>query len=353
MAELPDTDVLVVGAGIGGLSVADRLAAAGLGVTVLEARTRPGGRLLSAAPGLDLGATWFWPGETRVATLVERFGIPTFDQHGDGDAMYEDPTGMRRLDGNPLDSGARRFVGGSARLADRLAATLPAGCLHYGCVVDGVERGDTESLEVIAGGTRWRCRHVVLAVPPSLAMATIGLPDDLPIDLRRVAAATPVWMGHIAKVVAVYADPFWRAAGLAGSAFSRIGPLQEIHDMSGVQGHPAALFGFAPAASLGEQSEDQILEQLARLFGPAAAQPQQLVIQDWSAERFTTPSAPESGIRADYSHYGSAFYQRPALNGRLHWSSTETGPGHPGHIEGALEAAERTARWILAENTRW
>lgn len=353
MPEVVDTHVVVVGAGVGGLSVADRLTSAGLDVAVLEARTRLGGRLVSAAPGLDLGATWFWDGEPRVAALIGRFGLATFAQHSEGDAMYEDPTGVRRLDGNPLDSGARRIVGGTARLAECLAATLPAGCVQYGCVVDTVKQSDADGLMVVVGDRRWRCRHVVLALPPSLAMATIGLPDHLPADLQRVAAATPVWMGHMAKVVAVYAEAFWRAAGLAGAAFSRIGPLHEIHDMSGAQGQPAALFGFTPAASLGEQSEMQILQQLARLFGPAAAQPQQLVVQDWGAERFTTPSTPETVTRADYSHYGSALYQRAALDGRLHWSSTETGPGHPGHIEGALEAAERTARWILAENTRW
>ena len=39
------TDVVVVGAGIAGLSAARRVAAAGIGVTVLEASDGPGGRV--------------------------------------------------------------------------------------------------------------------------------------------------------------------------------------------------------------------------------------------------------------------------------------------------------------------
>jgi monoamine oxidase len=205
-------------------------------------------------------------------------------------------------------------------------------------------------LVVAAGDRRWQSQHVVLALAPSLAVSSIRLPPETPVDLLRVAAATPVWMGQIAKVVAVYDEPFWRADGLAGAGISRVGPMQEIHDMSGPHGRPAALFGFAPAMLLGERPELQVLEQLTRLFGEVAARPDRLLILDWSAERHTVPQQPRlkhAMPHPDYSLYGHRLYQQPALNGRLHWSSTETATTHPGHIEGALDAAQRVATSIL------
>ena len=349
MIDETTVDVVVVGAGISGLAVADQLTAAGVSVVVLEARQRPGGRLLTAAPCFDLGATWFWDGEHRVARMVERLGLATFDQHLDGDTMYEDANGVRRLAGNLIDAPAHRFAGGAAELANHLAAVLPDGCVRLGCAVEGVE-DDGNHLTVTASDRRWRTQHVVLALAPSLAVTSIRLPTETPADLLRVAATTPVWMGQIAKIIAVYDGPFWRADGLAGAGISRVGPMQEIHDMAGPHGQPAALFGFAPAMHLGAQPEAQIREQLRRLFGAAAAQPDQLLIQDWSAERHTVPQQTASSratSSADYSLYGHALYQRPALNGRLHWSSTETATRHPGHIEGALDAAHRVSTSIL------
>jgi monoamine oxidase len=234
-------------------------------------------------------------------------------------------------------------------LADRLANALPEGCVQLGCAVESVEHDDA-SLIVTTNDRQWRSRHVVLALPPSLAVATIRLPADTPTDLLRVATATPVWMGQIAKVVAIYDEPFWRADGLAGAGISRVGPIQEIHDMSGPHGQPAALFGFAPAIHLGAQPEVQILEQFSRLFGAAATRPERLIIQDWSTERHTVPQRAATSS-TDYSLYGHELYQRPALNGRLHWSSTETATRHPGHIEGALGAAQRVCESILQPRT--
>lgn len=337
-------DVVVVGAGPAGLTAAAALHAAGLDTVCVEARDRTGGRLASTDDGLDLGATWFWDGEARVAALAARLDVAVFDQHRAGDAIAQQPTGIQRVTGNPIDVPAYRYRPGAAALTSGLAAQLPDAALRLSTPVTDIRpNGDTVEVRTVAG--RLNAGQVVLAIPPALATASIDFHGALEPELVRLAEATPVWMGGAVKVVATYRAPFWRAAGLAGAAISWTGPLREIHDMSGPDGTPAALFGFAPAPD-GPGFTTAVTTQLAQLFGRQAAQPEALHVQDWSSERWTSP--PGGRHLTDYDLFGHPLYQRPALAGRLHWASTETATDHAGHVEGALLAGERAARAVLA-----
>lgn len=350
--EQTSVDVVIVGAGISGLAVADALTRLGMDVAVLEARHRTGGRLLSTP--LDLGATWFWDGERRVRALTERFGVATFSQHLVGDTIVEDLSGVQRYAGNMIDAPSYRYAGGAATLTDALAASLPAGTLRLdhpveriSLVAASITPSQAPTVDVTARGRTWRAPHVVLAVPPAIAVDTIELPAELPPELSRLAAATPVWMGQVVKIVAVYDEPFWRRDGLAGAAASRRGPMQEIHDMSGPEGHPAALFGFAPAALIDADADRAVRDQLTRMFGPQASDPLHITVANWSTEKWTSPAprVADSGATGpapiDYGLFGHPNYQQPGLDGRLHWAATETATAYPGHVEGALEAAER------------
>jgi monoamine oxidase len=97
------TDVVVVGAGLAGLSAARRLVDAGTEVVVLEARDRVGGRTLTlpAADGtpIDHGGQWIGPTQHRMAALAERVGVTTY------------PTWERGLHTEFRDGRARRFDG--------------------------------------------------------------------------------------------------------------------------------------------------------------------------------------------------------------------------------------------------
>lgn len=81
-------DVVVIGAGLAGLSAARTLARSSVDVLVLEARNRVGGRTWSrpASDGtiLDLGGQWIGPTQERVAALAEEVGATTFPTYNVG-----------------------------------------------------------------------------------------------------------------------------------------------------------------------------------------------------------------------------------------------------------------------------
>ena len=357
------SDVIVVGAGISGLAAASELVAAGVSVVVFEGRDRIGGRLLTHTLGgdaFDLGATWFWPGERRVEALVDRFALATHAQHLAGDAVFHAGQGTQRIDGNPIDVTSGRVTRGVAALAHAMADTLPDGTIRLSHAVNEISVTARGIRTVCTTADRGHVTHtadqIVVALPPALALHRIGFTPALPDRLATLVARTPVWMGSITKVVAVYDRPFWRERGLAGAGISHIGPLREVHDMSGPDGMPAALFGFAPSGASSASSalsapvgRAAVIEQLVAMFGPDAADPIELLVHDWRDEPFTSP--PHVASLTSYETFGHPLYAEPALDGRLHWSSTETATVNPGHVEGALQAAHRAAAAVLA-NTR-
>jgi monoamine oxidase len=76
-----DADVIVIGAGLAGLSAADALRRAGRRVMVLEARDRVGGRTWTdtyEGVRIERGGQWIGPDQPLVYALVRELGLHTF-----------------------------------------------------------------------------------------------------------------------------------------------------------------------------------------------------------------------------------------------------------------------------------
>lgn len=323
MPERPsETDICIVGAGLSGLALATALRAEGRDVVVLDARDRPGGRVLSHR-GCDLGPSWVWPHNRRMLGLLDRLGLEAFGQYATGRLVFEDAAGrIGRDHAFATMGGALRVAGGMARVTQALAQGL-GDSLRLATPAHLVaEQADGVRIETETGPLR--AARVVLAMPPRL-MAGLGVavPD------------VPTWMAGHAKLVAVYRAPFWRRMGLNGDAISHRGPLAEIHDATPADEDLGALFGFAHGATAQAPGfRDAALTQLGRLFGPDAARPDEVIVKDWSADlRTATPAdrAPPAGHPVYGPLSGSA---------RILFAGTEVAPEEGGFLEGALAAAE-------------
>ena len=358
MSPSSGVDAVVVGAGLAGVTAADELHAAGLSVAVLEARSSVGGRiktLVQDGAWFDLGATWHWTNQPRIRELAGEVGMAVFPQFRDGRAVVEDEAGAapRAVDLPPPSPAELRFTAGTQDLCRRLAARLPEGAVSLDAevtLVTAEEGRMTVSATSGAGEERHhRCSYVVVAVPPRLASAGIAFVPPLPEATVQAMEGTPTWMATALKCIAVYERPFWREAGCSGLAFSRVGPLIEVHDACTADGSVAALWGFVSADhAFRDPSPDErrraVFAQLGRLFGPEAADPVQYFERDWSDDPYTNDEVVWFGDPLDYGHPALA---EPAYGGRLVWAGTETADVGAGHIEGAVRSGLRAASQIL------
>lgn len=451
---MADVDVVVVGAGLAGLSAARELVAAGKSVRVLEARDRVAGRnhggFLSNGVPVELGGQWVGPTQDVVLALIEELGLETFPTYDTGDGItfldgrairYSDATfglppetlaevgalwekietlaatippsapwqaeNAAELDRQTLDTwlaantsdtvalrffrhlvpalfsaespelsllhflgyvrsgtnfatllsttgGAqeRRVVGGAHRISERLAEDL-GDRVRLGAVVRTIKQ-DADAVTVLyedaAAGTTGSitARRVVVAIPATLAGRIRYLP---PLPASRDGLTQQIPAGSVIKVQVGYPTPFWREDGLNGFVLSVDDAFNLVLDNSPPDGSCGVLVGFlegAHARAAAELSADQrrelVVTTLVKFFGPRAAEPFDVLEQDWMAEEFTRGCYGGRLGAGVWTQYGKAL-STPV--GRIHWAGAETAQEWSGYMDGAIRSGRRAATEIL------
>ena len=125
-----ETEVVVVGGGIAGLTAASELVKAGVEVRVLEARDRVGGRTWNTEIGgqaNELGGQWVGPYQGAIYETLGELGLETFPCYREGSHVYIDPDGgVHRYEGEDFPfppQSAQAYEAALARL-DELAGEM-------------------------------------------------------------------------------------------------------------------------------------------------------------------------------------------------------------------------------------
>jgi monoamine oxidase len=126
-----DSDVVIIGAGLAGLTAARAVVEAGAEAIVLEARDRVGGRTLNQDIGdgkvVEAGGQWIGPTQDALAALASELGVGRFPTYGDGEHLAETGGRIRRYRGSIPRVGVAGLADfGQAQLRlDRMARRVP------------------------------------------------------------------------------------------------------------------------------------------------------------------------------------------------------------------------------------
>lgn len=372
-ANTHEPQVLIIGGGLSGLKTAHELSKRDIPFLLLEARNRFGGRILSKKIhwsaenresencfAFELGPSWFWPGQTRIQSLINELELQTFvfEQTSKGLSLYEDQDSYihKNINGASMQ-GSYRIDGGMDKLVTKLVRkNFSKHYLTNACVTHLEKKDRHIETHFMKNEVQHKItsEFVVLALPPRLALTTINFHPSMNASRTEELQNIATWMAGQAKAVILYEHPFWHQQGLSGDVISHQGPLQEIHDASPANGSPFGLLGFfgIPPEHRKYRSDElqkSVIKQLVRLFGEDMSSPIEIFIKDWAFDPYTATNADQNLMLFQASNDINTSLE-PDWDNRLIFSGTETagmGERNNGYLEGALEASERSINFLL------
>lgn len=343
--------VIIIGAGLSGLLIANKLKKAGHKVLVLEARGRIGGRVFTAWSAnetpVELGATWFGPQHRHLTALLDELAIPAFAQFMEGATFFEpfSMTPPQAVDIPPQEP-SFRIAGGTSHLIETLANALDPKEIALNQVVSQIDFREKNVL-VVADDLTFEADRVISTIPPALLADQVACIPALPDLVREICANTHTWMQDSIKTALVYEKPFWRNKHWSGTLFSNVGPISELYDHTDATGTRFALCGFVNG-ELGKfpafERQRRVVEQLRRIFGEEVENYLAHHEQLWATEVFT--KVPGGSDLFPHQNNGDELFAGSWFEDRFYIAGTETSPQYGGYLEGAVVAASRVVEQI-------
>lgn len=348
-------NIVIIGAGLTGLSLAYFLSKTNHKVTILEARERLGGRIhtlnnLSFAP-IELGATWFSKQHTESFKLLKELKLELFEQILGDTAIYEpastSPPQIVQLPKNQEPS--YRVKGGTQQLINSLVGKINDKDILQNTTVLSIKKIENQ-LVVETNQNTLKTDLVVSTLPPHLLINTINFEPGLETNLKVIAKECHTWMGESIKFGFNFETPFWREKNLSGTLFSNVGPVPEMYDHSNEKDSMYALKGFLNGNYYKLSKEDRcelILKQLEKYYGKQVRNYTNYQELIWKKEPFT--SSEYDDLVLPHQNNGHSVFQTSYLDHKLFIAGTETSINYSGYMEGAIRSAQNTFNKITME----
>jgi putrescine oxidase len=244
----------------------------------------------------------------------------------------------------------KRVHGGLQQVPIRLAERL-GDDVHLGQAVRHVA-WSASGVTAEAASVTVNARFAIIAVPPTL-YSRIDFQPPLPAINQQMEQH--ISFGHVIKVHAVYERPFWREAGLSGTAFSPWGLVHESYDNTNFGDDRGTLVGFVSdekadvlVAMQPEERRAAILSALAGIYGAEVLNPVVYFESDWLNEEWTRGAYATSFDIGGLSRYGAL---QTAPVGPLYWSTSDLAAKGYQHVDGAIRLGWATAD-AIAEAAR-
>lgn len=345
--------VIIIGAGLCGLTTAYLLRKAGRDVMLIEARDRIGGRIYTLeeeqSTPLEMGATWLGEKHVHLLDLIKELKLEIFPQHLGGTAIYEpistSPPQLVKLP--PNDEPSYRIKGGTTALINALRDHLDSDHIYLGEVVEAIQQQKDKRIAVVTQNTTFTADQLVITVPPYLWQSTIKFSPEVNEALVQTAKHTHTWMGESIKVGLRYGEPFWRKENTSGTIFSSVGPIPEMYDHSDYKNEKFALVGFMNGVYANTTREHRlqlILQQLEKYYGPQVKQYLSYEEGVWAQETFTYQ--PYSSSLLPHQNNGNELLRSEHWGTRLFFAGSETAPQFPGYMDGAVQSARIVSELI-------
>jgi monoamine oxidase len=346
--------ILIIGAGLSGLLTAYRLKKESIPFKVLEARSRIGGRINTVygtndAP-IEMGATWFDSQHKHLIALLAELGIDYFEQYMDGTVFFQpSSTSPAQSIQIPSQPPSYRISGGTSHLIHTLYQKLDKNDVLLNQPVKEIKFSEN-SVQVTANEF-FEGNAVVLSIPPKMWVNKILFDPQLPNNIVNIAKQTHTWMEDSIKVALTYTEPFWQQENLSGTLFCNTGPITELYDHCNHQRSKYALCGFVnPAYKNLSNTERQaaVIHQMKSVFGTKVEAYLDYKECIWSQEKYTSDESPIPLY--PHQNNGNPIFGNSFFNDKLMISSSEVAIEFPGYMDGAVLAANVTAKKITTAN---